>query len=85
MKRVHFVRFTFTAPIEAESDCDALRDAAINLKYGIENARRLQLEVTGLGPLPVQTPAPQPVEVPTATDQPSTPILVDAVDDKMPF
>lgn len=69
MKRVRFVKFTFTAEFDSDSDCDAVTQAAIGLKYGIDNAKRLHLEVTGLGPLPLQPPAP--IDEPKSVEQPA--------------
>lgn len=80
MKKRFIVRFMFTGEFEAENDSDALASAAYGVKYGIVEARHMELKVVAVIPIVV---TPQPVELPAT--QEAVAEVVAPTDDTMPF
>lgn len=61
MKKIYFVSVQYTAEIVADESHDAIRDANLNLRYGVEDPRYLKLCIVGARK--VETPQAEAVPV----------------------
>ena len=68
IKKIHFVRVSYTLEIEAAGSTEALREATFQVQCGAADPRYAEMKVVGAKKLPVPVTVPEVVasEVPAA-------------------